>query len=161
MLGLDCCPRAFSNCSKLERLLSRWCCVGFSLWWFLVKNRLWDAWAQQLPLAGFRPQPQELWYMGLAALQHMESSWTRMEPISTALAGGFLMTRPLGKPRNLSFVDEHYYRIWRWLPVPSSGWVWAEGLGHSWRAVRWNMTIKENGMGLSSPSFFLLLARQG
>ena len=39
----------------------------------------------------------ELWRMGLVAPQHVGSSWTRVKPVSPALAGGFLTT---GLPGN-------------------------------------------------------------
>ena len=37
-------------------------------------------------------------HMGLVALRHVESSWTRTEPMSPALAGRFFTTKPPAKP---------------------------------------------------------------
>ena len=37
------------------------------------------------------------WHMGSVALWHMESFWTEIKPVSSALAGGFLTTGPPGK----------------------------------------------------------------
>ena len=64
-LVLCCYARAFSGCSKWE-VLSRGHmqvshCSGFTYW---------GAWALGSRL-------QQLWLMGLVALQHVESSWTR------------------------------------------------------------------------------------
>lgn len=52
---------------------------------------------------------------GLAALLHMGSSRTRVGRAPAVLAGGFLLTGPRGKPRNLGSVDDH---AWRRFPVP-------------------------------------------
>ena len=61
-------------------------CAGFLLRWLLL---VWSmgsrptgfsscgTWAQQLWLTGSRAQAQQLWLMGLAAPQHVGSSWTR------------------------------------------------------------------------------------
>ena len=60
-------------------------------------------WALQLQLPGSRAQAQQLLRMGLAALWHVESSWTGIKPESPALAGGFFTTEPLGKPQLMLF----------------------------------------------------------
>ena len=39
--------------------------------------------------------------MGLVALWHVESSQTRVEPMTAALVGGFLAAGPTGKSRRL------------------------------------------------------------
>ena len=44
-------------------------------------------------------QPQWFWSIGLVALQHMESSWTRYQTHVPCLAGGFLTTGPSGKSK--------------------------------------------------------------
>ena len=66
------------GCSSLR-------CAVSLLWWLL----LWSmgsrrvgfsscgAGAQQLWLTGSRAQAQQLWHMGLVALRHVGSSWTR------------------------------------------------------------------------------------
>ena len=53
--------------------------TGFSMQWLLS-------------LQSSRAQPQQLWCMGLAALQHVGSSQTRNQ--SLALAGGVFTTEP-------------------------------------------------------------------
>ena len=50
-------------------------------------------WARWLRLLGSRPPARELWCMGLLAPWCVRSSWTRGEPMSFALAGGFWATR--------------------------------------------------------------------
>ena len=78
---------------------------GFSLWAFsscgewgllfvvvrgvflVLEHGLW-AWAGL----------QYLWRMGLVALRHIGSSWTRDRTCVPVLAGGFLAVRPPGKP---------------------------------------------------------------
>ena len=48
-------------------------CVGFSLWWHF-------SWSTGSVCAGFSScsmKAQQLWHMGLGALYHVESSWTR------------------------------------------------------------------------------------
>ena len=39
----------------------------------------------------------QLWHIGVVIPQHVESSWTRIEPMYPALAYGFLTARPPGK----------------------------------------------------------------
>ena len=53
--------------------------------------------AQQLWLAGSRVQAQQLWRMGLVALRMWDLPGPGLEPVSPALAGGFLTTVPPGK----------------------------------------------------------------
>ena len=48
-------------------------------------------------------QAQQLWLTGLVAPRHVGSSRPGLEPVSPALAGGFLTTAPPGKPGNASF----------------------------------------------------------
>ena len=45
----------------------------------------------------------QLWPTGLVALWHVESSQTRIEPMSSVLAGRFLSTVPAGKSSKASF----------------------------------------------------------
>ena len=52
---------------------------------------------QQRGLSGSRAQAQWLWGTDLVAPWHVESSQTRDEPMSLALAGRFLATGPLAK----------------------------------------------------------------
>ena len=61
-------------------------CVGFSLWWLLLLQSTGSrrvgfsscgTQPQLLWLVGSRAQAQQLWHMGLVALRHLGSSWTR------------------------------------------------------------------------------------
>ena len=66
----------------------QWRCLGISLQGLLL-----------LQSTGSRARgPQSLWHTGPAALGHAESSWTRIQPMSPALAGVFLSTGPPGTP---------------------------------------------------------------
>ena len=64
LLGLCCCPQAFSSCCKQGQLSS--CGVWASRGVFFCCK------AQAL-----MPKLQWLWYTGLLAMWHVESSWTR------------------------------------------------------------------------------------
>ena len=57
-------------------------------------------WAQQLWLAGSRALTQWLWRTALVAPWHVGQG---IEPLSPALAGGFLTTAPPGKSQELYF----------------------------------------------------------
>ena len=109
-------------------MLGLHCCAGFSLvaeaggysfvavWQASLgaKNRLWGTqasavaalWAQQLQLPGSRAEAQYLWHSGLVALRHVGSSQFRMQPVSSALLGGFFTTEPPGKP-----YFEHFFYV--------------------------------------------------
>ena len=95
-LGLHCFSWAFSSCREWE-LLSFWC-LGFSLRWLLLWSKSLGAWASVV--TAYR----------LSYSQHVESSWTRMESVSTTLAGRFLATVPQGKSCNIFLSDKN--RIW-------------------------------------------------
>ena len=70
VLGLHWCEKAFPSCGE---------------WGLLF-------------VAGPRARRfQHLWHTGLVALQHVQSSWTRIEPMSSAQADGILSTVPPGK----------------------------------------------------------------
>ena len=83
-LGLHCCAWAFSSCSE-GGYFSLWCtgfhCGGFSCcgsWALGVQASVVVACGlQQLWLTGSRVQAQQLWHLGLVALWHVGSSWTR------------------------------------------------------------------------------------
>ena len=55
-------------------------------------------WAQQLWFMGSRAQAQQLWRTGFVAPRHAGLPGPGLEPVSPALAGGFLTTLPPGKP---------------------------------------------------------------
>ena len=83
-------------------------CVGFSLWWLLFLRSMgcrhagfssWGTRTQQLQLLGSRAQAQQLWRTDLTLLRGVwELPGPGLEPVSPALAGGFLTTAPPGKP---------------------------------------------------------------
>ena len=86
VLGLGCCAQASSSCGSGSYSLL----AGFSL---------------QRPLSlrctGSKAcGPHQLQCVGLAALRHVGSSWTREDPMSPALAGELSATGPPGEPRN-------------------------------------------------------------
>ena len=70
--------------------------MDFSLWWLLL-----------LQSTGSQVLAQQLWCMGLVALQHMGSFWTRDRTMSPVLAVGFLTTGPTG-PRDQGSPLYHY-----------------------------------------------------
>ena len=83
---------------------SLWC-AGFSLHWILLLQSTGSTcvgfsscgtWAQQLCLTGSRAQAQQLWYTGLVAPGMWDLPRPGLEPVSPALAGGFLTTAPPG-----------------------------------------------------------------
>ena len=95
MLSLCCLARAFSGCSERRLLFIAWAshCSGF----LVAEHRLWVHRLQQLWFTSPRAQAQKLWHTGLAALRHVESSWTRDWTRVPVLAGRFLSTVPSGK----------------------------------------------------------------
>ena len=54
-------------------------------------------WASVVGVCGLQSLGQQLWRTGLAAPQHVGLPGSGIEPMSLALAGGFLATRPPGK----------------------------------------------------------------
>ena len=84
VLGLHCW-RAFSGCSEWGRLSSR-AQASLAVAHGLHVHRL-----------------QESWHSSLAATWRVGSSWSRDEPMSLELAGGFLTTGPSGKPDTGTF----------------------------------------------------------
>ena len=52
---------------------------------------------------GSRVRAQWLWRKGLVAPWHMGSSGPGIEPMYPALAGGFIITGPPGKPQEAVF----------------------------------------------------------
>ena len=112
-LGRRCCARAFSSCGERGLLC---CgaqashCNGFTCW----GARALGAWASVVVTRGLSS-------CGSQALEHRLSScgaWAQLlrgmwdlpgpglEPVSPALAGGFLTTEPPGKPHNDFIVHE-------------------------------------------------------
>ena len=67
----------------------RWsCCRAHALGCVGFRSR--STLAQQLLLVGSRWWAQYLLFLGLAAQWHVQSSWTRNQPVTPALAGRFL-----------------------------------------------------------------------
>ena len=77
VLGL-CCHRDFSLLWRAQATLQLRC-VGFSSWWLLLLPSMGSGalGLQQLGFVSSRAQAQRLWCTGLAAVGHVESSWTR------------------------------------------------------------------------------------
>ena len=69
-LGLCCCTRAFSSCSKQGLLF-------IAVQSLVVEHGLQACGLQQLWLVGSRAQAQQLWCTGLVASRHVGSSRTR------------------------------------------------------------------------------------
>ena len=88
-------------------------CAGFSLQWLLL---LWSTGsrhvgfsrcgmqAQQLWLLGSRAQAQQLWHMGLVALRHVGSSWTRGRTGAPCIGRQILNHCAPGKPSPSIFI---------------------------------------------------------
>ena len=103
---------------------SLWC-AGFSLRWLLL---LWstgsrcmgfsscDTWAQQLWLMGSRAQAQQLWHMGLVALRHVGSSWTRAQTHVPCLGRWILNHCTTG--------EALYFQIFKETPYCSPQWLY-------------------------------------
>ena len=108
-LGLRCCTRAFSSCGEWRLLFVA--VRGFLWWWLLLLQSAGfrhagfsscGMQAQQLWLVGSRVQAQQLWHTGLVAHGMWDLLGRGLEPMSPALAGGFLTTAPPGKPGKYS-----------------------------------------------------------
>ena len=89
-------------------------CTGVSLRWLLLLQSTGSrcagfsscgTQAQQLWLAGSREQARQLWRTGLVAPSMWDLPGPGLEPMSLALAGGFLTTAPPGKSRDLEHFD--------------------------------------------------------
>ena len=99
-LGLHCCMRAFSSCRG--RGYSSLRCTGFLLRWLLLLQ------SSESTYTGFsccNTQAQQLWLGGLVIPRHVESSRTKIEFMSPALAGGLLSPVPQGKAKQSIFVS--------------------------------------------------------
>ena len=87
-LGLCCCARAFSSCSKWGLL-------------FVVVHGLLIVVSSLVAEHGlYACRLQKLWHMGLVAPWHVRSSRTRARTVSPALAGGFLTMVPPGQSQS-------------------------------------------------------------
>ena len=87
-------------------------CVGCSLQWLLL---LWSTGSRHVGFSSCGTQAQQLWCTGLVAPRHVGSSHTRVEPVSPALAGGFLTTAPPGKSSIIySYTKENSLTDWYW-----------------------------------------------
>ena len=90
------------------RTFSSLCEQGYSLVqlpglpsrWALLQAGTVACGLQRLPCGGAVPVAA-----GLVALQHVGSPASGTEPLSPALAGGFMTTEPLGRHRHLSSME--------------------------------------------------------
>ena len=100
-LGLHCCAWAFSSCGERGLLLLR--CTGFSSPWLLL---LWSTGSRRAGFSscGSRALKHSLSSCGTGA-QLLHSMWDLpgpgIEPVSPALAGGFLTAAPPGKSQDV------------------------------------------------------------
>ena len=96
-LGLRCCVQAFSSCG--ERGYSSSWCVGFSVQWLLLLHSTGSR-CTGFSSCGLRARERRLSSCGAQA-QLLHGMWDLpgpgLEPVSPALAGGFLITAPPGK----------------------------------------------------------------
>ena len=76
-LGLLCCVRAFSSCREWGLLFVAVRGLLIPVASLVAEHGLQARRLQQLWLADSRAQAQQLWRMGLVALRHVGSSWTR------------------------------------------------------------------------------------
>ena len=93
MLGLHCCPRAFSRHSEWGLLL-----IAFHGFLIVMLLFLQSRASRQAGFSSCRVWAQQLWHTGLVATL---SKWglprPGIKPLSSALAGRFLTTGPPGK----------------------------------------------------------------
>ena len=103
-LGLRCCMRAFSSCGERELLFVAVCGLLIAVASLVAEHGLQSHGLQQL------------WHVGSAVVAHglqsaasvvvvhrlsCSAACGKLEPVSPALAGGFLTTAPRGKSLNL------------------------------------------------------------
>ena len=97
-LGLGCSMRTFSSlCEQGYSLVQL---PGLPSRWALLQAGTVACGLQRLPCGGAVPVAA-----GLVALQHVGSPASGTEPLSPALAGGFMTTEPLGRHRHLSSME--------------------------------------------------------
>ena len=142
-LGLRCCMQAFSSCG--EGGYSSLRCAGFSLRWFLLLRSMGSrragfsscgTWAQYLWLTGSVVVAHGLSSCGSRALERrltscgartylLRSMWDLpgpgLEPVSPALAGGFLTTEPPGKSHVFVLIDIQVFTPHKMLPFVKCG----------------------------------------
>ena len=100
-LGLCCFETAFSSCS--EQVYCSLQCMGPThCWWLLLLQSPSSRHLQQLQVTGFRAWTQSLWCLcGACCVCMLRGRWNlpgpEIEPISPALADGFLTFGPPGK----------------------------------------------------------------
>ena len=163
MLGLCCLARAFSGCSERGLLFVAQAshCCGF----LVAEHRLWVHRLQQLWLTSPRTQAQKLWHTGLAALRHVESSWTRDWTCVPTLAGRFLSTVPPVKSHFLFDLDAFYSLSlsdcsgWGFQKYVESKWQKWASLSCSWyekKCFQFFTVEYDIAMSLSYEAFIML-----
>ena len=103
VLGLSCSSRALSSCSEWGPLSS--CRLLNTVASLVVEHGLWGMHCFSI----CSTQAQQLCYMGLVAPGHVESSQTRDQTVSSALAVRFLTTGPPGKSYLTAFLGENVH----------------------------------------------------
>ena len=98
VLGLCCCMRAFSRCSEQGLLFLMVCGLLIAVASLVAEQGLQVCGLQQLWCVGSRAQAQQLWRTGCGM---WDLPGPGLEPMSPALAGGFLTTAPPGKSQNI------------------------------------------------------------
>ena len=100
-LALCYCARAFSSCGEQGLFFVAVRGLLIAVASLVAEHGLQVRGLQQLWLSGSRAQAQQLWCTGLVVPRHVVSSRPGIEPMSPALAGGFLTTVPPGKSFSL------------------------------------------------------------
>ena len=70
----------------------------------VAEHRLWGAWVAVTVTPGLQRTGSIIVYTGLVVPWHVGSSWIGIEPVPSALAGGFFTSEPPGKPPKSSYM---------------------------------------------------------
>ena len=95
MLGLRCCTQAFSSWGE-QRLLF----IAVRLRWLFLLQSMGS---RSTGFTSCGTQAQWLWHTGLVAPSMWDLPGLGLEPMSPALAGGFLTIVPLGKSHHIVY----------------------------------------------------------
>ena len=97
VLGLFLC-RLFSSCGKWDYFLVVVHGLPIVVVSLVAEHWLNSTQASVGVSLGLQSKGSGVVAHGWVAVQHVEPSWTGLEPMSSALAGGFLTTEPPSKP---------------------------------------------------------------